>query len=157
MSLRQLELAFEEAARELAFQGALDDDGCATIRSSVPGMPAIHMAYEDAGDELVLLAEIGNVPDDDPSLYREFLEDAYLGVDTRCASYAVNPANGKLVLQSFVPVERLDGQRLVKMLGDFAETSFRACRRLVRRLEAEEPSPEVPGLPDDGVEGAMRV
>lgn len=158
MSQKQFELAFEEAAKELSLQGALDDSGCATIRSSVPGVPPIHLAYLDAYDALALLAEIGNVPDEDPAIYREFLEAAYLGGDTGGSSYAVNPANGKVVLQHMVPADRLEGKSLVKLLGNFAEVAFRACRRLVDKAEAEDPSPEIPGIPDSSsTDGMMQV
>lgn len=154
MSLKQFELAFAEAAQELSLKGGLDEKGCATIRSSVPGMPPLHVAYLEAYDAVALLAEIGNVPDEDPGLYREFMEDAYLGGETRGGAYAVDPATGKVMLQNIIPADRLEGQGLAKLIGDFAEIAFKARRRLVRKAEEEDPSPEIPGMPEENAGNA---
>lgn len=138
MSLRQFELAFEDAARELDFKGGPDENGCATISSSVPGMPDIHLAYIPEDDGLVLLAEIGFVPEDDQGIYREFLELAYLGNGSRGAGFAVDPVNGKVVLQREVNVGSLDGNLLVVILSDFAEVAFKSRRRLFHQPEEVE-------------------
>lgn len=100
---------------------------------------------------MALLAEIGNVPDEDPGLYRVFMEESYLCGETRGSTYAVDPASGKIVLQNIVPSDRLDGRGLAKLIGDFAEIAFKARHRIVRRAEAEDPSPEIPGMPADHV------
>ncbi len=153
MSQQQFELAFEEAAKELAFDGKLDN-GSARIVSSVLGVPHVNVMYLGEEDLVVFFAKIGHVPEEDLALYREFLEDAFMLRGTRGATFAVDPADGALTLQREIPADRVDGKTLATALGDFAEVGFKARRRLYRKAEAEDPSPEVPGLPQEEPSGA---
>jgi len=139
MSMKQAALAFEEAAKRLSLAGEqLDESGWTAVVPPDPSVPTIHIGYIEETDDLALIAEIGLVPDDDPTLYRAFLESAYLFSGTQGSSFSVNPSSSKLTLQRVLPVERLTGEGLAEELTAFAETSVRARVRLVRKAEAEE-------------------
>jgi len=149
MSRKQFDLAFEEAAAELSVDGIPDERGCVTIVSPVRGVPQVHVAYVEDDDAVGLAAEVGLIPTDDPDLLREFMQDNYFCSATRGAMFAMD-ADGRVVLQRKLLIERLDGKILAEALADFAEIAFRARSRLYRTVTSEAGDESLDGGVMDG-------
>lgn len=142
MSRQKWREVFREAANGLEFASVeLDETASCAIRSDRPGVPEIHLAYDERGDVVHLFAEIGYVPEDDKDLYREFLQDNLFGEKTRGAVFAVVRTTGKVALQRALPVRDIeDGKAFAAVLVDFTEVACEACRRLFRSVLPSESS-----------------
>ena len=132
MSMEKFKTVFEDAARDLGFSGAeLDERGACTILPKVQGMPAIHLAYDEAGDNVDIFCELGTVPDGRADLYREFLAANLFGEESKGAVFAFSRELGHVVLQRTLSVEAIGEHAFfASALADFAEVAYAARQKL---------------------------
>lgn len=123
-----------------------DAGGAAAIE--IDGTPVI---LQDAGDMLLLRADLGQPPPEDVTmLYKSALEADFLYQGTGGATIAINPADGHFNIHRYNWLERLDADAAVETLEKFAET-VAAWRRIVADYRAgAEAKPQTAGQP--GVE-----
>ena len=81
------------------------------------------VVLQDAGEMLLMRAEIGEFPPDGKEdLLRSAMEANFLYQGTGGATLAVNPADGHLHIQKYNWLERLDADMAFDMLERFADT-----------------------------------
>jgi len=86
---------------------------------------------QDAGELLLVRAEVGEIPADGrEGILASAMEANFLYQGTGGATLAVNPADGRLVVQKYNWLERLDPETVFDTLERFADTAA-AWRRIL--------------------------
>ena len=86
---------------------------------------------QDAGELLLVRAEVGEIPADGrEGILASAMEANFLYQGTGGATLAVNPADGMLHLQKYNWMERLDAESVLAALGNMADT-VAAWRRIL--------------------------
>ena len=114
------------------------------------------VVLQDAGELLLLRAEIGELPDEGrDALVASAMKANFLYQGTGGSTLALDPDSGRLVIQKYNWLERLDPESAFDMLEHFADT-VAAWRRIVAdyRPVAETTFPESSPL---GAEPFMQV
>ena len=86
---------------------------------------------QDAGELLLFRAEVGEIPADGrEGILGSAMEANFLYQGTGGATLAVNPADGRLHLQKYNWMERLDAESVLAAIGNMADTAA-AWRRIL--------------------------
>ena len=86
---------------------------------------------QDAGELLLVRAEVGEIPADGrEGILGSAMEANFLYQGTGGATLAVNPADGRLHLQKYNWMERLDTESALAAIGNMADTAA-AWRRIL--------------------------
>ena len=86
---------------------------------------------QDAGELLLFRAEVGEIPADGrEGILGSAMEANFLYQGTGGATLAVNPADGRLHLQKYNWMERLDTESALAAIGNMADTAA-AWRRIL--------------------------
>ncbi len=118
----------------------LEDAGGATA-VDIDGNPVI---LQDAGDLLLLRAEIGTLPDEGrEALLTAILEANHLYSGTGGGTLALEPGVPRLVLQKYTWLDRLDPDTVPDLLARFASTAD-TWRRLLADYPPPAPDPSLP-------------
>ncbi len=129
-----LELLFERLGAPLEEAGgasAVEIDGSTVI-------------LQDAGDLLLLRAEIGTLPDEGrEALLTAILEANHLYSGTGGGTLALEPGVPRLILQKYTWLDRLDPDTVPDLLARFASTAG-TWRRLLTDYPPPAPDPSLP-------------
>ena len=83
----------------------------------------VSVILRDAGDILLLHAEVGEIPSDGrESILAAAMEANWLYEGTGGGTLAVNPADGCLNLEKYTWFDRLDPEDALSMIGSFVAT-----------------------------------
>lgn len=116
----------------------------------------IVVVLQDAGELLLLRAEVGEVPADGrEEILASAMEANYLYQGTGGSTLALDPSTGRLVAQKYNWLERLDPEAAFEMLGRFADTTG-AWRRIVADYRSGAGQPET-SAPPIGSEPLLQV
>lgn len=86
---------------------------------------------QDAGELLLVRAEVGEIPADGrEGILASAMEANFLYQGTGGATLAVNPADGRLHLQKYNWMERIDAESALAAIGNMADTAA-AWRRVL--------------------------
>ncbi len=86
----------------------------------------VDVVLQDAGDLLLVRADLGEPPPQDPAaLLRAMLEANFLYGGTGGATLAISPSDGHAHLQKYTWFERLDADGALLFVDRFAETAAR--------------------------------
>ena len=86
---------------------------------------------QDAGELLLVRAEVGEIPADGrEGILASAMEANFLYQGTGGATLAVNPADGRLHLQKYNWMERIDAESALAAIGNMADTAA-AWRRIL--------------------------
>ena len=86
---------------------------------------------QDAGELLLVRAEVGEIPADGrEGILSSAMEANFLYQGTGGATLAVNPADGRLHLQKYNWMERIDAESALAAIGNMADTAA-AWRRIL--------------------------
>ena len=86
----------------------------------------VDVVLQDAGDWLLVHADLGEPPPQDPAaLHRAMLEANFLYGGTGGATLALGSSDGHAHLQKFTWLERLDADGALLFVDRFAETAAR--------------------------------
>ena len=86
---------------------------------------------QDAGELLLVRAEVGEIPADGrEGILASAMEANFLYQGTGGATLAVNPADGRLHLQKYNWMERIDAESVLAAIGNMADTAA-AWRRVL--------------------------
>ena len=124
------------------------EDAGGAAAMEVDGGPVI---LRDAGDILLLHAEVGEIPSDGrESILAAAMEANFLYQGTGGATLAVDPRSGHLYLQKYNWLDRLDAEKAVTSLTRFADT-VTTWKELVAEASAvPEPSAAQESSPSGG-------
>ncbi len=118
----------------------LEDAGGATA-VEIDGSTVI---LQDAGDLLLLRAEIGTLPDEGrEALLTAILEANHLYSGTGGGTLALEPGVPRLILQKYTWLDRLDPDTVPDLLARFASTAD-TWRRLLTDYPPPSPDPSLP-------------
>ncbi len=118
----------------------LEDAGGATA-VEIDGNPVI---LQDAGDLLLLRAEIGTLPDEGrEALLTAILEANHLYSGTGGGTLALEPGVPRLILQKYTWLDRLDPDTVPDLLARLASTAD-TWRRLLTAYPPPAPAPSLP-------------
>lgn len=99
---------------------------------------------QDAGDLLLLRAEIGTLPDEGrEALLTAILEANHLYSGTGGGTLALEPGVPRLILQKYTWLDRLDPDTVPDLLARFAATAT-TWRRLLTDYPPAAPDPSLP-------------
>lgn len=126
----------------------LEDAGGATALE-IDGIPVI---LQDAGDLLLLRAEIGDLPETGREpLLTAVLEANHLYAGTGGGTLALEPGAPRLVLQKYTWFERLDPDAVPDLIARFAATADSWRRLLADYSPASSASPDSPPPPSTDI------
>lgn len=111
---------------------------------------------QDAGELLLLRAEVGDLPEEGgEALLASAMRANFLYQGTGGSTLALDPDTGRLVIQKYNWLERLDPETVFAMLERFADTTD-AWRRILAdfRPDAVQTEPPASSL---GAESMMQV
>ena len=101
--------------------------------------------FQDAGDLLLLRAEIGEIPDfGREAMLASAMEANYLYQGTGGATLSVDPSSGRLHIQKYNWMERIDPDSAFGMLEQFAAT-VETWRRVIADYHPPAPANEEQG------------
>lgn len=131
----------------------LADEGGATA-VEVDGIPVVlHMANDDL---LLIHADLGEIaPENRDRVLAAAMEANFLYQGTGGATLAVNPADGRLHLQKYNWMERLDADSVLAAIGNMADTAA-AWRRVLADYRSSSWRPET-SAPPIGSEPLLQV
>ncbi len=111
---------------------------------------------QDAGELLLVRAEVGEIPADGrEGILASAMEANFLYQGTGGATLAVNPADGRLHLQKYNWMERLDADSVLAAIGNMADTAA-AWRRVLADYRSSSWRPET-SAPPIGSEPLLQV
>ena len=114
------------------------------------------VVLQDAGEHLLLRAEIGEIPADaKEKILSSAMEANYLYQGTGGATLAVNPADGVLHLHKYNWMERLEVETLVDAIDKVADTAAAWRRILADSRHVASPGGMPP--PDAGGDARWRL
>ena len=103
------------------------------------------VVLQDAGELLLLRAEIGELPGEGgDALVMSAMKANFLYQGTGGSTLAIDPDSGRLVVQKYNWLERLDPETAFDMLGYFADT-VAAWRRILADYHPDAPDPDASG------------
>ena len=121
------------------------EDAGGAAAMEVDGVPVI---LRDAGDILLLHAEVGEIPSDGrESILAAAMEANWLYEGTGGGTLAVNPADGFLNLEKYTWFDRLDPDGALSMIGSFVAT-VGIWRRILSDYHPAPPVVEPGKIPD---------
>ena len=144
-------MTFENLLEQLSARLGVElEDAGGAAAIEVDGTPIV---LQDAGELLLLRADLGAPPPEDPAtLHRAALEANFLYRGTRGATLALDPDSGHLHLQSYNWLERLDAEKAADMLFRF-EDAVADWKELVAAYRA----PAAHGVPDADPDVAPQI
>ena len=102
---------------------------------------------QDAGEMLLVRAEVGEIPADGrEGILASAMEANFLYQGTGGATLAVNPADGRLHLQKYNWMERIDADSVLAAIGNMADTAA-AWRRILADYRPGAVRPETSASP----------
>ena len=105
------------------------------------------VVLQDAGELLLVRAEVGEIPADGrEGILASAMEANFLYQGTGGATLAVNPADGRLHLQKYNWMERLDADSVLAAIGNMADTAA-AWRRVLADYRSSSWRPETSAPP----------
>ncbi len=108
------------------------------------------VVLQDAGEFLLLRAEIGELPDEGrDELLASAMKANFLYQGTGGSTLALDPSSGRLVVQKYNWLERLDPEMAFNMLEHFADTAD-AWRRIIADYRSPVPEDSTPSPLDAG-------
>lgn len=111
---------------------------------------------QDAGELLLVRAEVGEIPADGrEGILASAMEANFLYQGTGGATLAVDPADGRLHLQKYNWMERLDAESALAAIGNMADTAA-AWRRILADYRSGAGQPET-SAPPIGSEPLLQV
>jgi hypothetical protein len=111
---------------------------------------------QDAGELLLVRAEVGEIPADGrEGILASAMEANFLYQGTGGATLAVNPADGRLHLQKYNWMERLDAESALAAIGNMANIAA-AWRRVLADYRSSSWRPET-SAPPIGSEPLLQV
>ena len=111
---------------------------------------------QDAGELLLVRAEVGEIPADGrEGILASAMEANFLYQGTGGATLAVNPADGRLHLQKYNWMERIDAESALAAIGNMADTAA-AWRRVLADYRSSAVRPET-SAPPIGSEPLLQV
>lgn len=114
------------------------------------------VVLQDAGELLLVRAEVGEIPADaKESILSSAMEANFLYQGTGGATLAVNPADGRLHLQKYNWMERIDADSVLAAIGNMADTAA-AWRRVLADYRSSSWRPET-SAPPIGSEPLLQV
>ena len=114
------------------------------------------VVLQDAGELLLVRAEVGEIPADGrEGILASAMEANFLYQGTGGATLAVNPADGRLHLQKYNWMERLDAASVLAAIGNMADTAA-AWRRVLADYRSSSWRPET-SAPPIGSEPLLQV
>lgn len=114
------------------------------------------VVLQDAGELLFVRAEVGEIPADGrEGILASAMEANFLYQGTGGATLAVNPADGRLHLQKYNWMERLDAESVLAAIGNMADTAA-AWRRVLADYRSSSWRPET-SAPPIGSEPLLQV
>ena len=114
------------------------------------------VVLQDAGELLLVRAEVGEIPADGrEGILASAMEANFLYQGTGGATLAVNPADGRLHLQKYNWMERLDAESVLAAIGNMADTAA-AWRRVLADYRSSSWRPET-SAPPIGSEPLLQV
>lgn len=114
------------------------------------------VVLQDAGELLFVRAEVGEIPADGrEGILASAMEANFLYQGTGGATLAVNPADGRLHLQKYNWMERLDADSVLAAIGNMADTAA-AWRRVLADYRSSSWRPET-SAPPIGSEPLLQV
>ncbi|MBQ8125833.1 MAG: type III secretion system chaperone [Kiritimatiellae bacterium] len=114
------------------------------------------VVLQDAGELLLVRAEVGEIPADGrEGILASAMEANFLYQGTGGATLAVNPADGRLHLQKYNWMERLDADSVLAAIGNMADTAA-AWRRVLADYRSSSWRPET-SAPPIGSEPLLQV
>ena len=120
-----------------------DAGGAAAVE--VDGVPVF---LRDAGDLLLLHAEVGEIPlDGRESILAAAMEANWLYEGSGGGTLAVNPADGRLHLEKYTWLDRIDPDGALSMIGSFVAT-VGIWRRILSDYHRAPPVVEPGKFPD---------
>ena len=114
------------------------------------------VVLQDAGELLLVRAEVGEIPADGrEGILASAMEANFLYQGTGGATLAVNPADGRLHLQKYNWMERLDADSVLAAIGNMADIAA-AWRRVLADYRSSSWRPET-SAPPIGSEPLLQV
>ena len=105
------------------------------------------VVLQDAGELLLLRAEIGEMPDEGrEALLASAMKANFLYQGTGGATLAVNPADGKLHIQKYNWMERIDAESGLVAIGNLSDTAA-AWRRILADCRPDAEAAHMDSLP----------
>jgi len=142
---------------KLGIEGFPQEHGPAAV--DIDGMP-VAFVHKPETDRIVLLGTVGEPPPEAAGRFGALLLQAnFLFEGTESCTLAQNPEGGLYVLQRELPLETLDADGLVPVVGRFANTlerwrklleDFRPVEESAKAAAAGESAPPDPLLGGDG-------
>ena len=119
----------------------------------------IAVILQDAGELLLLRAEVGEIPEDSKeAILSSAMEANFLYQGTGGATFAVNPEDGRLHIHKYNWMERIDADAVIDALDKLADTAA-AWRKILSefRLANDAPPAENPAEASSLGAGFMKV
>lgn len=138
-------MTFEKLIDELGAKiGVEIEDAGGAAAMEIDGMLVV---LQDAGELLLLRAEVGEIPEDGkPAILSSAMEANFLYQGTGGATLAVNPADGLLHIHKYNWMDRLDADAVLDALDRLADSAA-AWRKI---LADYRPHASVDNMPPSG-------
>ena len=133
-------MQFSDIIRKLSavfgFEPDHEGDSCQFVIGEIP------VLLEEAGDKMLLVADLGDTELPEDKVFAMFLSANYVYRETSGSSFARDPETGHIMLQRYDWMDRLDGEMLVNYLERFADVALKWRDILAGGVPGEESGSE---------------